>query len=131
MIPANCNVIRHGQSRNASATELVPGDVVFVKMGDKIPADLFIFSASHDLKVDNSSLTGESDPQLRTVSNNQKNPLEATNISFNGTMVVSGEGYGIVIATGDQTILGQIAGLTTSELKRHSPLTTEMERFCK
>ncbi|KAJ1567292.1 hypothetical protein HK405_006463 [Cladochytrium tenue] len=130
MIPAKCTVIRHGQTRQIPAAELVPGDVVFVRTGDKIPADLFVFACS-DLKVDNSSLTGESDPQDRAVENTQKNPLEASNICFNGTLVVGGEGYGIVVATGDNTVLGQIAGLTTSEVKRESPLTLEIERFCK
>ncbi|KAJ3333453.1 hypothetical protein HDU76_007874 [Blyttiomyces sp. JEL0837] len=130
MVPAKCNVIRHGLSRQIPAAELVPGDVVFVRMGDKIPADILVFHSS-DLKVDNSSLTGESEPQERIVSNNQKNPLEATNLCFNGTLAVAGEAYGIVIRTGDSTVLGQIAGLTTSEVKRESPLTHEIERFCK
>jgi sodium/potassium-transporting ATPase subunit alpha len=89
MIPSKCNVIRHGLSRQIPAAELVPGDIVFIRMGDKIPADILIFSCT-DLKVDNSSLTGESDPQERFTTNNQKNPLEATNLCFNGTLAVSG-----------------------------------------
>ncbi|KAJ3197145.1 hypothetical protein HK101_005662 [Irineochytrium annulatum] len=130
MVPSKSNVIRHGLSRQVPAAELVPGDVVFIRMGDKIPADVYLFNVS-DLKVDNSSLTGESEPQERKPSNNQKNPLEATNLAFNGTLAVSGEAYGIVIRTGDSTVLGQIAGLTTSESKRESPLALEIERFCK
>ena len=63
---------------------------MIVRMGDKVPADLLIF-ASTDLKVDNSSLTGEADPQERSKKNTQENPLEATNLVFNGTLVVNGE----------------------------------------
>ncbi|RKO84592.1 E1-E2 ATPase-domain-containing protein, partial [Blyttiomyces helicus] len=130
MVPARCTVIRGGLSRQIPAQELVPGDVVFLRVGDKCPADIVMFHVS-DLKVDNSSLTGESDPQERTVTNTHKNPLEATNLCFNGTLVVAGEGYGVVIRTGDSTVLGQIANMTTSETKRHSPLSEEIERFCK
>lgn len=92
MVPAKCNVIRHGLSRVIPAIELVPGDVVFLKMGAKVPADVFMFSVS-DMKVDNSSLTGESDPQERLVINNQKNALEATNLCYSGTLVVNGKIY--------------------------------------
>jgi sodium/potassium-transporting ATPase subunit alpha len=81
------------------------------------------------LQIDNSSLTGEADPQERTPKNTQKNPLEATNLVFNGTLAVNGEAFGIVIRTGDNTVLGQIANMAGSETKRPSPLTVEIERF--
>ncbi|KAJ3080309.1 hypothetical protein HK102_003144, partial [Quaeritorhiza haematococci] len=128
MIPAKCNAIREGQQKQMPAAELVPGDVVFTRLGDKVPADIYVFSAS-DFKVDNSSLTGESEPQERVAHNTHQNPLEATNLAFNGTLVVSGEAYGVVIRTGDQTVLGQIANLTQGEAKRRSPLSEEIERF--
>ncbi|KAK9728457.1 hypothetical protein K7432_001060 [Basidiobolus ranarum] len=130
MIPAKCFAIREGKLSQMSASELIPGDVVFTRMGDKIPADLLIFHAS-DMKVDNSSLTGESEPQARIPFNDQRNPLEATNLAFNGTLVVAGEGYGIVVRTGDNTVLGQIAGLTQGEKKRKSPLSLEIDNFVK
>jgi sodium/potassium-transporting ATPase subunit alpha len=60
-----------------------------------------------------------------------KNPLEATNLAFNGTLCVNGEGFGIVIRTGDNTVLGQIAGLTAGETKRESPLAQEISEFVK
>ena len=72
-----------------SAANLVLGDIVFVRMGDKIPADIYVFY-SGDLKVDNSSLTGESEPQERFAHNSNTNPLEATNLAFNSTLIVSG-----------------------------------------
>ncbi|KAI8052603.1 uncharacterized protein B0P05DRAFT_479916 [Gilbertella persicaria] len=130
MVPAKCMVIRDGRVEQIDASNLVVGDVVLVRMGDKVPADIFIFSAS-DLKVDNSPLTGESDPQSRGPTNTQKNVFEAENIIFSGTMVVSGEGYGIVVRCGDSTVLGQIAGLTAGEAKAASPLSQEIAKFVK
>lgn len=127
MVPAKCMVIRDGKVEQIDAVNLVVGDVVLVRMGDKVPADLLIFSAS-DLKVDNSPLTGESDPQERGAYNSQKNVFEAENIIFNGTLAVSGEGYGIVVRTGDGTVLGQIAGLTAGEAKAESPLSQEVNK---
>jgi len=83
------------------------------------------------MKVDNSSLTGESDPQSRNPINEHKNPLEASNLAFNGSLVVNGEGYGLVIRTGDNTVLGQIAGLTAGEDSGKSPLSREIDDFVK
>ncbi|KAK4186973.1 putative type IIC NA+/K+/H+-transporting ATPase [Podospora australis] len=130
MIPAKCMCIRDGKLSQIEAASLVPGDVVFVRMGDKTPADILVYSAS-DCKVDNSSLTGESEPQERTVDNDMQNPLEASNLMFNSTLCVSGEAYGIVIRTGDGTVLGQIAHLTAGEEKVTSPLTVEIGNFVK
>jgi sodium/potassium-transporting ATPase subunit alpha len=96
MIPAKCMCLRDRSLTHLEASSLVPGDVVFVRMGDKTAADLLVFSAS-DCKVDNSSLTGESEPQERTKDNDMENQLEASNLMFNSTLVVSGEAYGIVI----------------------------------
>jgi sodium/potassium-transporting ATPase subunit alpha len=130
MIPAKTMCIRNGQLAQIEASTLVPGDIVYIKSGDKTPADLLVFSAS-DCKVDNSSLTGESEPQERVPENEMNNPLEATNLLFNSTLVVSGEAYGIAIRTGDHTVIGQIAGLTASEDKGKSPLSHEIDNFVK
>jgi len=130
MIPAKCMCLRDGKLAQLEASSLVPGDVIFSRMGDKTPADILVFAA-WDCKVDNSSLTGESEPQERTKDNDMRNPLEASNIMFNSTLVVSGEAYGIVIRTGDSTVLGQIANLTASEEKTTSPLSREIGNFVK
>ncbi|KAF8933772.1 hypothetical protein CPC16_009602 [Podila verticillata] len=130
LMPQKCFVVRDGKSIQIPAAELVLGDVVFARMGDKIPADIMIFGCS-DMKVDNSSLTGEIDPQSRSVTNDMKNPLEARNLCFNGSLVVNGEGYGMVIRTGDNTVLGQIAGLTAGEDSGKSPLSQEIDDFVK
>ncbi|KAJ3128393.1 hypothetical protein HK100_009205 [Physocladia obscura] len=128
MIPSKSQVIRDGKLKNLPAAELVLGDIVFVRMGDKVPADIFIIAAT-DFKVDNSSLTGEAEPQERGPHNSMQNQLEATNLAFNSTLAVNGEAYGIVIRCGDNTVLGQIAGLTQSEHKSKSPMTTEINNF--
>ncbi|KAJ3212088.1 hypothetical protein HDU82_003855 [Entophlyctis luteolus] len=109
MIPASCQVIRDGEIVAIPANQLVLGDVVSFRMGAKVPADVYIIQSA-DLKVDNSSLTGESEPQERTVENTMQNPLEATNLAFFSTLAVEGEAVGVVIRTGDSTVLGQIAG---------------------
>ncbi|CAG8627763.1 337_t:CDS:2 [Paraglomus brasilianum] len=130
MIPQRCISQRDGKLTPIQGANLVCGDVVLIKIGDKVPADVMLFGAT-DMKVDNSSLTGESEPQDRSITNSHENPLEATNICFNGTVVVAGEGYGIVIRTGDHTVLGQIAGLTAGEKKNESPLSREIDDFVK
>ncbi|KAI9168486.1 hypothetical protein H9P43_007858 [Blastocladiella emersonii ATCC 22665] len=130
MIPAKATAVRGGQLVVVPASDLVKGDVVFVRMGDKVPGDVFLFKTA-DMKVDNASLTGESEPQDRSPVNTHEAALEATNLAFNSTLVVAGEGYGIVVRTGDDTVIGQIANMTQTETKRVSPLTEEIEGFVK
>ncbi|KAF9433482.1 hypothetical protein BGZ76_009404 [Entomortierella beljakovae] len=130
LMPQKCFVVRDQKVIQITASDLVLGDVVFARMGDKIPADIMIFACT-DMKVDNSSLTGETDPQDRNPQNDHQNPLEARNLAFNGSLVVNGEGYGLVIRTGDNTVLGQIAGLTAGEDSGKSPLTREIDDFVK
>lgn len=81
MIPPTCRVLREGNITNVPAATLVKGDIVLIRMGDKAPADLVIFWAN-DLKVDNSSLTGESEPQERrfVVDGHDVRPVEAENL---------------------------------------------------
>ena len=131
LLPARADVIREGILSDVSAENLVSGDLVFIKVGQKASADLRVLYASESLKVDNSSITGESEPQERSSSCTSPNPLETSNIIFNGSLIVSGEGIGMVIRVGDKSILGQIAGLSLSEKKRESQLTREVELFVK
>jgi sodium/potassium-transporting ATPase subunit alpha len=130
MIPPSCRVVRDGTISTIPAAELVKGDVVLMRVGDKTPADLIIFAAT-DLKLDNSSLTGESEPQERLpLPNGSKSrPVEAENLAFNSTLVVNGEGWGVVARTGDHTLIGQIAALTGGETGNQSPLSVEIGRF--
>ncbi|KAL5514054.1 hypothetical protein ACEPAG_2815 [Sanghuangporus baumii] len=130
MIPPSCHIVRGGSLITIPAADLVKGDVVLIRMGDKAPADLVLFSAT-DLKVDNSSLTGESEPQERRAiaEGSPGKPIEAENLVFNSTMVLNGEGWGVVVRIGDQTMIGQIAALAGGESGNKSPLAIEIGRF--
>lgn len=82
------------------------------------------------MKVDNSALTGESDPLLRTVEcSHPENALETKNLAFLGTLCKEGSGKGIVINIGDRTVMGQIADLATGGAPPESPLKKELKRF--
>ncbi|KAF8881938.1 aminophospholipid-transporting P-type ATPase [Gymnopilus junonius] len=130
MIPPSCRVVRDGTISSIAAADLVKGDIVLLRSGDKTPADLLLFSST-DLKVDNSSLTGESEPQERRAlpSGSKKRPVEADNLVFNSTLIVNGEGWGVVVRTGDHTFIGQIASLTGGESGNESPLAVEISHF--
>ncbi|NP_001117932.1 Na/K ATPase alpha subunit isoform 1b [Oncorhynchus mykiss] len=128
LVPQQALVVRDGEKKNINAEEVVVGDLVEVKGGDRIPADLRIVSAS-GCKVDNSSLTGESEPQTRTPDFSNDNPLETRNIAFFSTNCVEGTARGIVINTGDHTVMGRIATLATSLEGGKTPIAKEIEHF--
>lgn len=139
LIPKKCKVIRDGTLQIVDAVELVPGDVVNLGDGDQVPADIRII-ASTDLKVDNSSLTGESEPQEREAAVPERSldangkpkpvpPIEATNLVFYTTMINAGSGRGVVVGTGDRTVMGQIAGLATETSAEATPIAKEIKKF--
>jgi sodium/potassium-transporting ATPase subunit alpha len=103
-------VYREGVRRTIAASELVPGDIVEITSGDNIPADLVIIQAN-EMKVNNASLTGESEDLLRKPEKCEKNIFESPNVAFFGTSCTNGKGIGIVFKTGDNTVIGQIANL--------------------
>ncbi|ERE72876.1 sodium/potassium-transporting ATPase subunit alpha-2-like isoform 1 [Cricetulus griseus] len=128
MVPQQALVIREGEKMQINAEEVVVGDLVEVKGGDRVPADLRIIS-SHGCKVDNSSLTGESEPQTRSPEFTHENPLETRNICFFSTNCVEGTARGIVIATGDRTVMGRIATLASGLEVGQTPIAMEIEHF--
>ncbi|XP_067116495.1 sodium/potassium-transporting ATPase subunit alpha-1-like [Osmerus mordax] len=128
LVPQQALVIRDGEKKNINAEEVVIGDLVEVKGGDRIPADLRVTSAQ-GCKVDNSSLTGESEPQTRTSEFSNDNPLETRNIAFFSTNCVEGTAQGIVINTGDRTVMGRIASLASSLEGGQTPIAKEIEHF--
>jgi sodium/potassium-transporting ATPase subunit alpha len=115
MIPAECLVLRDGQQRRVPAAHLVVGDLIYISLGNKVPADIRILHCSGDLKFDRSVLTGESEPISGTTDATDPNFLESRNIGMQGTHVVSGNAVGLVIQTGDLTVFGRIAKLSSSE----------------
>ncbi|KAF7692623.1 sodium/potassium-transporting ATPase subunit alpha-2 isoform X1 [Silurus meridionalis] len=128
MVPQQALVIREGEKKQINAEEVVLGDLVEIKGGDRIPADLRIISSS-SCKVDNSSLTGESEPQTRSPDCTHENPLESRNIGFFSTNCVEGTACGIVIATGDRTVMGRIASLASGLEVGQTPINLEIEHF--
>ncbi|XP_040859119.1 sodium/potassium-transporting ATPase subunit alpha-4 [Ochotona curzoniae] len=128
MVPQKAMVIRGGEKMQIHVEDVVLGDLVEVKGGDRIPADLRLISAQ-GCKVDNSSLTGESEPQSRSPDFTHENPLETRNICFFSTNCVEGTARGIVIATGDSTVMGRIASLTSGLAVGQTPIAAEIEHF--
>ncbi|KAJ8951229.1 hypothetical protein NQ318_010257, partial [Aromia moschata] len=128
MVPQFATVIREGEKLTLRAEELVLGDVVEVKFGDRIPADIRIVE-SRGFKVDNSSLTGESEPQSRSPEFTHENPLETKNLAFFSTNAVEGTAKGVVISCGDNTVMGRIAGLASGLDTGETPIAKEIHHF--
>jgi len=130
LVPEYATVIRDGEKDSIEAANLVVGDLIEVNSGDKVPADIRIVNCTQ-LRVDNSSLTGESEPQSRSPNKTSDNPLETKNLAFYSSNCIDGSGQGIVIATGDHTVMGHIAGLTAQLETNETPIALEIEHFIK
>jgi len=128
LVPQFALVIRDGQKVTITAEELTVGDIVEVKFGDRMPADVRIIE-SRGFKVDNSSLTGESEPQSRSTEFTNENPLETKNLAFFSTNAVEGTCKGVVISIGDNTVMGRIAGLASGLGSGQTPIAKEIEHF--
>ncbi|KAI9507404.1 sodium-potassium ATPase [Russula earlei] len=129
MLPTDVVALRDGMQTTLPAASLVPGDLVHVVMGQKVPADVKLIDVSGDLRFDRSVLTGESEPITGRVDKTNDNILETKNIALQGTLCVSGSGLGLVFQIGDNTVFGRIAKLSSAG---HSSLTTlqrEILRF--
>ena len=130
MLPTAVKVLRDGNEQEIIAEQLVPGDIIFLEEGNKVPADARLIE-QNAMKVDNSSLTGESEPQLRKIECTHKNILESRNMVFSGTLIQSGNGKALIYATGMQTQIGQIVKLTKGTQSAETPLHTELHRFIR
>ncbi|XP_054760297.2 sodium/potassium-transporting ATPase subunit alpha-3-like isoform X1 [Lytechinus pictus] len=128
MVPQEALVLRGGEWHSINAIHVVRGDIVEVKGGDRIPADVRVIEAK-SFKVDNSSLTGESEPQSRSPDFTSDNPLETRNIAFFSTNAVEGTARGVVISTGDNTVMGRIANLASGLDVGETPIAKEIEHF--
>eukprot|EP00835_Amoeboradix_gromovi_P006208 NODE_689_length_5162_cov_0.365001.p1 type:complete len:1110 gc:universal NODE_689_length_5162_cov_0.365001:1547-4876(+) len=130
MIPQQTMVCRDSSWIKIESKSLVVGDLMKIKEGDKIPADIRCIQVNN-CKVDNSSLTGEVEPVVRKLESKRDNPLEAENLAFFGTLCVGGDASGIVIRTGDHTVIGSIAHMSNSGPHILSPLHSEITKFVK
>jgi sodium/potassium-transporting ATPase subunit alpha len=128
MVPQQAVCLRGNEKKTIKAEDLVVGDVIEVKFGDRVPADIRVIKAS-GFKVDNSSLTGESEPQARTPEFTNENPLETRNIAFFSTNAVEGTCTGLVIRTGDRTVMGRIANLASGLDTGETPIAREIAHF--
>ena len=123
-------VRRGGHRKQLDASQLVPGDIVVLAAGDRIPADLRLLH-QNELHTDDSMLTGESQPVGKNAAPLHPDTLLADrlNMAYAGTTVVAGQGAGLVIATGDATETGRIAGLIAAAPDLVTPLTRKMATF--
>ncbi len=128
MLPAQTEVLRDGKRQSIALVNIVIGDIIFLNEGDKVPADARLLE-QNQLKVDHSAITGESEPQLRTIEPTHDNILETRNVVLSGTLVQSGDGKAMVFATGNQTQIGKIAQLTRKTEESATPLHIEIKRF--
>lgn len=126
MLPLKVRVHRQGSERIIAATELVPGDIVLLNEGDKVPADVYVIHAS-DVWVNESTLTGESE----LVSADAIGSDHIKNILYSGTYVVKGEARGLVFATGKESRYGTIATLTQTVESGISHLQKEISHISK
>ncbi|KAI5460689.1 putative H /K ATPase alpha subunit [Mariannaea sp. PMI_226] len=129
MLPESSIVLRDGVQTEIDAANIVPGDVIFIKPGNRIPADVRFIEVSSDASIDRAVLTGESKPIKSTVDSTDDNYLETHCIGLQGTHCVSGNALGIVVSTGDETVFGQIAKLTGEPKTGLTTIEKEIIRF--
>jgi len=132
MLAPRANVMRGGERMAVAGTDLVPGDIVLLDAGDKVPADLRLIDVA-GLRVEEAMLTGESVPVRKDTQ-----PVEATaslgdrrSMAFSGTMVTEGTGLGIVTATGQATEIGRISTMMAEVQTIKTPLVHQMEVFAR
>ena len=132
MVLTHAKVVRGGHEQNLPSERLVPGDVVLVEAGDKIPADLRLLEES-ELEVDESALTGESLPVAKDeVLLPASTPVaDRRNMVYSGTLVTHGAGAGVAVATGAETELGEIHRLVGTADTLATPLTRKLAWFSK
>jgi len=127
---SEATVIRAGQKQRVSSTDLIPGDLVLLRSGDKVPADLRLIS-SRELQIDESMLTGESSPVGKSLKTFPPETALADrhNMAYSSTLVTYGTGSGVVVATSDQTEVGRINILIASADILATPLARRIAHF--
>lgn len=130
LLPFRARVMRNGILRDIDAREIVIGDIVLVGEGDRIPADMRLIDAE-SLRVSHATLTGESEPIIKSPEPWEGELLTSPNILFAGTSVMSGHGRAVVFATGMRTEFGRIAHLTGIVTPGISPLQREIKRITR
>ncbi|MBE9160106.1 cation-transporting P-type ATPase [Nodosilinea sp. LEGE 06152] len=131
-VTTDATIFRNGQKQVVPSSELVPGDLVLLSSGDKVPADLRLLEI-RDLQVDESALTGESVPVEKSLA-----PLEAdaplaerTNMTYTGSLVTFGQARGVVVGIGEMTETGHLSQLMQQSTAIETPLTRKIDKFSK
>jgi Ca2+-transporting ATPase len=131
-VTTEATVIRSGEQKRIPSNQVMPGDLVLLASGDKVPADLRLAKV-RNLQIDESALTGESVPvEKATEPIDPETPLaERTSMAYAGSLVASGQGQGLVVAIANQTETGRISQLMEQSVNLETPLTRRMEKFSK
>jgi magnesium-transporting ATPase (P-type) len=132
MLAPRASVIRANKRHSIEGEALVPGDIILLEPGDKVPADLRLFQI-HGLQVQESVLTGESTPvEKNTVPVAEQAALgDRFCMAYSGTLVTNGQGRGVVVATGASTEIGRISGLLSEVETLTTPMVMQMGIFAK
>uniref|UniRef100_A0A8V5GUJ9 Calcium-transporting ATPase n=1 Tax=Melopsittacus undulatus TaxID=13146 RepID=A0A8V5GUJ9_MELUD len=132
LVPPECNCLREGKLQHLLARELVPGDIIYLSVGDRVPADLRLIEVT-DLLVDESSFTGEAEPCNKTdsVLMEAGDITTLSNVVFMGTLVRYGKGKGVVIGTGENSQFGEVFKMMQAEETPKTPLQKSMDRLGK
>jgi magnesium-transporting ATPase (P-type) len=130
MLSAEARTVRGGETRLVPSEDLVPGDIVLLESGDKIPADLRLIDVKN-LRTEEAALTGESVPIDKTTERVAERATvgDREGMAFSGTLVASGRGTGIVVATGDTTELGRINQMMAAVSALETPLLRQIKKF--
>ncbi len=132
MLSLDAIVLRSGNKKEIDAEELVPGDIVFLKSGDKVPADMRLIK-SKDLRVEEAPLTGESVAveKMTDPADEDAIPGDQKSMVFSGTVITYGKAIGVVVATGAETEIGKINKMIAGVEKITTPLLEQIEKFGK
>lgn len=133
MMVHECLVIREGSQKKIPARELVPGDIVSLEGGDKIPADVRFIETSN-IHIDESSLTGESVPvrkKIEALPGEDRVPGDQLNMGFSGTYLTQGTARAVVVETGRNTVFGRIADMVATADSGKTPLQQQMQAFVR
>ena len=133
LVPPGCSCMRNGHVETFLARNLVPGDVVLLSTGDRVPADLRLTQVS-DLAIDESSFTGETEPVVKhnlPVTGSREGMSSKPNMAFMGTLVRCGNGRGVVTSTGESSEFGELFKLMQAEESPKTPLQKSMDSLGK
>ncbi len=132
MLAPKASVLRGGSRRTVEGEALVPGDIVMLEPGDRVPADMRLIRAS-GLQIQEAILTGESVPAEKSDEPSEAGAAlgDRHGMAFSGTLVTGGQGRGVVVATGQQSEIGKISGLLSGVETLTTPLVVQMNAFAK